>query len=149
MRFEARPAHQVQLKAGLYDCVILVNGTRGYYNYYEFNVEMSKLLREKFAGKTVIFVSGKARSGADDMIITYCKTYGYPWVEMPADWERLGKRAGFIRNIEMVDVSSHLVSFWDGKSRGTKHTIDYANKKGLDVEIRLIDIEVPEDGWES
>ena len=147
MRFEARPAHKAQLIAGLYDCVITVNGSRRFYDYYRFNVEMSKLLREKFAGKTVIFVSGKASTGGDAMIIDYCKTYGYPWVEMPADWEKHGKSAGYIRNVEMIDVSTHLVSFWDGTSRGTKHTIEYANKKKLDVEIRLIDVEKPEDDW--
>ena len=44
--------------------------------------------------------------------------------------DKYGKRAGFIRNCEMVDCCDGVVVFWDGKSKGTKHTIDYASKRG-------------------
>jgi len=44
----------------------------------------------------------------------------------PADWDRLGKRAGFIRNQEMIATVQGVVAFWDGKSPGTKHAIELA-----------------------
>lgn len=41
------------------------------------------------------------------------------------DWENLGKRAGYARNAEMGKEGDMLVAFWDGKSRGTAHMIQY------------------------
>lgn len=41
------------------------------------------------------------------------------------DWENLGKRAGYARNAEMGKEGDMLVAFWDGKSRGTGHMIQY------------------------
>ena len=59
-------------------------------------------------------------------------TLGKQWAEenyidvksFPADWDKYGKAAGPIRNREMVQESDFIVAFWDGKSRGTKNTID-------------------------
>lgn len=35
----------------------------------------------------------------------------------------------------MVELCDSVLVFWDGVSKGTKHTIDYANKIGKPVEI--------------
>lgn len=54
------------------------------------------------------------------------------------DWERHGKKAGILRNLEMLDQGPDLViAFWDGESRGTKHTIDGARRRGIPVEVIL------------
>jgi hypothetical protein len=54
----------------------------------------------------------------------------------PADWERYKRRAGIIRNLEMLDQEPDLViAFWDGKSRGTAHTIGEARRRGIPVEV--------------
>ena len=39
------------------------------------------------------------------------------------------------RNIEIVTICEKLIAFWDGKSRGTKFTIDYAKARGKEVII--------------
>jgi len=57
--------------------------------------------------------------------------------QFPADWETNGKAAGPIRNTKMADYAEALVAFWDGNSRGTKHMIDTAVKKGLYVKVFL------------
>lgn len=46
----------------------------------------------------------------------------------PADWNRHGKGAGYIRNREIVEYADYVVAFWDGKSSGTKHTIKLAKE---------------------
>lgn len=55
----------------------------------------------------------------------------------PADWQAHGKRAGFIRNSQMVErvkgVKAIVLAFWDGQSKGTKHTVELAKKSGLEV----------------
>ena len=35
----------------------------------------------------------------------------------------------------MVELADGLIAFWDGKSRGTKNSIDEANKKGIKLKI--------------
>lgn len=53
-----------------------------------------------------------------------------------ADWARLGRRAGIVRNLEMLDTGPALViAFWDGESRGTAHTIREAQRRGIPVEV--------------
>lgn len=52
------------------------------------------------------------------------------------NWKAYGKRAGILRNVAMLDQAPDLVlAFWDGKSRGTGHTITEARKRGIAVEV--------------
>ena len=39
------------------------------------------------------------------------------------------------RNVEIVCLSDKLIAFWDGNSRGTKFTIDYAESRKKEVII--------------
>lgn len=85
-------------------------------------------------------VSGAAR-GADQLGEQYAKVREYELSRFPADWDGLGKRAGYVRNAEMAKYAMEdgnygvLIAFWDGKSKGTKHMIDLAEKNGLDMHI--------------
>lgn len=85
-------------------------------------------------------VSGTAR-GADLLGEQYAKVAGYEVSRFPTDWDGLGKRAGYVRNAEMAKYAMAdgnygvLIAFWDGKSKGTKHMIDLAEKNGLEVHI--------------
>jgi len=40
-----------------------------------------------------------------------------------------------VRNYQIVDAAEQVVAFWDGKSRGTAHSLEYARKKGKPVRI--------------
>ena len=55
--------------------------------------------------------------------------------KFPADWDRYGKRAGFIRNAAMADYAEALIAVWDGQSRGTEHMIRVARNKGLKIYV--------------
>lgn len=79
-------------------------------------------------------VSGQAR-GVDQMGECYAVEHDIPVRKFPALWDIHGKRAGYIRNAEMADYAECLIALWDGSSRGTKHMIDSATKKGLKVFI--------------
>lgn len=86
------------------------------------------------------FVSGTAR-GADQLGEKYVSESIWSVKRFPANWDLYGKRAGYIRNEQMAKYSMSdnsygvLIAFWDGKSRGTKHMIDLANKHGLEVHV--------------
>lgn len=45
------------------------------------------------------------------------------------EWKTLGKKAGMVRNVKMIDLSSHVCAIWDGQSTGTKGAIDYAKSR--------------------
>ena len=79
-------------------------------------------------------VSGGAR-GVDALGEQVAKNFGIPIKVFPADWDKHGKRAGPLRNIQMAEYADGLIAIWDGKSIGTKHMIDQANKQGLVVYI--------------
>lgn len=82
-----------------------------------------------------VIVHGAAR-GVDRISEQEAQKLGLLVESHPADWEAHGKAAGFIRNKHMVDLGADLViAFWDGKSRGTKHTIEIAEKAGIPVEV--------------
>ena len=79
-------------------------------------------------------VCGGAR-GADYLGGKWGIDQGIPVKYFPADWGKHGKKAGHLRNTEMGDYADALVAFWDKKSKGTKHMIDYATKLGLKVNV--------------
>lgn len=82
-------------------------------------------------------VSGTA-AGADRLGERWAEVAGVPCVRFPADWNTYGKRAGFLRNEQMADNADALIALWDGESRGTKHMIDIAKRKGLVVYVHMI-----------
>lgn len=76
-----------------------------------------------------LVISGGAR-GVDSMAVMAAKERGLqkPLVH-PAEWDRYGRRrAGYLRNIDIVIDAEFVVAFWDGKSPGTRSTIDIAEK---------------------
>lgn len=119
-----------------YETRIIVAGSRGYDNRIDFHKVLCAYL-ERF-DTPILFVSGKAPSGADDLIIRWCKKFKYPCLEKPADWNSLGKRAGYVRNAEMAKIGTHLLAFHDGQSPGTGHMIEEALKEGLHAKIIYI-----------
>ena len=50
------------------------------------------------------------------------------------DWELHGKKAGFLRNQQIVDNADYLIAITTG-SNGTADTIKRAQKKGIPIKI--------------
>ena len=96
-------------------------------NYYPDNVEV---------------VTGGAR-GADGFGRWLAAAYAMSH-EYPAEWDKHGRYAGFKRNLQMIDhlcrrrdegYDCFVYAFWDGKSKGTNHTIINSVSQGLQVII--------------
>jgi hypothetical protein len=77
-------------------------------------------------------ISGTA-NGADKLGEQLADKYNLKVHRFPADWDKYGKAAGYRRNSEMADEGTHLLAFWDKRSKGTKHMINLATKKDLHV----------------
>lgn len=69
-------------------------------------------------------VSGTAR-GVDSIGEAWAHFASLPVTRFYPKWSTLGKSAGIHRNIEMGNYADALIAVWDGKSKGTKHMIDY------------------------
>ena len=72
-------------------------------------------------------VSGGA-AGVDSLGARYATEHNLKLTVFYPDWKLYGKSAGFIRNKLIVDHADQVLAFWNGKSTGTKHSIDYAHK---------------------
>jgi hypothetical protein len=82
-------------------------------------------------------VSGGAL-GVDRLGEEWAKIWGIPVIHFIPDWDKYGKRAGYLRNSDMANYADALVAVWNGKSRGTKHMIDLANAKGIKVYVKCV-----------
>jgi predicted Rossmann fold nucleotide-binding protein DprA/Smf involved in DNA uptake len=108
---------------------LAVIGSRDFTNYLLLKAEL-----EPFKDKIQVIISGGAK-GADTLAEKFADEFGIPKLIYPADWDNLGKKAGFIRNKQIIDSCEAVVAFWDGKSKGTKHSIELAEKQGKPVKI--------------
>ena len=79
-------------------------------------------------------ISGGAK-GADTYARDFAKANNIPFTEFLPDYAKYGSLAPLIRNKLIVDHCDMVLAFWDGKSRGTKHTINYAKQQGKPVRI--------------
>jgi hypothetical protein len=77
------------------------------------------------ASGTVV-ITGGAR-GVDKTAEKSALAKGLEVRVFPADWDKYGKGAGFIRNQQIVDACDAVVAFWDGESNGTKDTLKKAS----------------------
>jgi len=55
------------------------------------------------------------------------------------EYDKYGKSAPIIRNKEIVKRADKIIAIWDGKSKGTKFTIEYAKKVGKEVKIYIVE----------
>ena len=111
---------------------VIIAGGRDFKDYDLLKTKLNKILSN--INTQIVIVSGKAR-GADSLGERYANEMEYKIAEFPANWDKYGKRAGYIRNEEMAKYADACVCFWDGKSKGTKHMIDLADKHNLKLRV--------------
>lgn len=97
---------------------IAVIGSRG------FNDEklLDEVLKEYLPEITLI-VSGGAK-GADKFGEKWAIKNKIPTLIFLPDWNKFGNSAGYRRNIDIILNCDLAIAFWDGKSKGTKSSID-------------------------
>jgi hypothetical protein len=81
-----------------------------------------------------LIISGGAR-GADQLAEDWAQERGISTQIFIPDWETHGKSAGFIRNADIIRSCDECIAFWDGKSRGTLHSINLAKAKKIPLKI--------------
>lgn len=107
---------------------LLIAGSRDIldYNLIEDNIKNPENIK--------CIISGCAR-GVDTLAIEYAKKHNILCVKCPANWDLYGKSAGYRRNKYMVSICTHALIIWDGKSKGTKHTIDLCKENNIPYKL--------------
>lgn len=111
---------------------VIVAGSRSFTNFQFLQQKLDKML----GNLDDIEIVGGGAKGTDTLGEWWAEKRGLPFKLFSADWQRLGKSAGYQRNEKMAQYATHLVAFWDGKSRGTEHMI--ARARSLSLEIRVV-----------
>ena len=114
---------------------IVIGGCRNYNNYESFKLHLDDIIKSK--QDEIIIISGHC-SGVDLMGEKYAEENGFKVEIFLPEWEKYGRAAGPIRNEQMVNAADLVIAFWDGKSKGTKSLIKYAEK--TNKELIKIDI---------
>lgn len=119
---------------------VIVAGGRDFSDY-KF---MKKKLLYYFGNynmEDIEIISGTA-NGADKLGERFATEMGCKLTRMPAEWEKFGRKAGYIRNDDMAkyaksdpEIKSACVCFWNGLSKGTKHMIDLAKKRKVNLKV--------------
>lgn len=118
--------------------VVIVAGSR---SFSDMSLMYNKLDYYLQNQDKVLIVHGGAK-GADTCAAIYAKDRNIETKIFLPDWDKYGKKAGILRNIEMFEYASQFqnrgcVVFWDGKSRGTKNDIELSEK--YNVPLRIVE----------
>ena len=77
-------------------------------------------------------VSGGAK-GADSLGEKFAKDNNLQTLIFLPDWETHGKSAGYKRNVDIISNCDFVLSFWDGESKGTQHSMNIAHSQNKEV----------------
>jgi uncharacterized protein YbbK (DUF523 family) len=90
----------------------------------------------RFNPDVVTMVSGHCPRGADRMCEDVAAELGWAIERHPANWELYGKRAGYIRNAEMVRLGADIcLAFIKNESPGSTNTAMLARTAGIQTYI--------------
>lgn len=121
--------------------ILLIFGSRDYTPDGEHLEFFLKDVLTKLPGwpNEWVVMSGGA-SGVDSWAETLAKSFDINFIEFPALWNKLGIRAGFSRNNEMVACKPHFsVAFHKGFSNGTMDTIEKLRLEKLEGIVFNVD----------
>lgn len=104
--------------------LVLFCGSRTWNDQRHVDTIMAQLLN-LFNGRFRVIQGGAF--GADNQAWLAAKKLNVPVETVKPDWSRFGSRAGFIRNVTMLEKKpQYVIALWNGISRGTQHTIERA-----------------------
>ena len=90
-----------------------------------------------------LIISGGAR-GVDSIAEKYSNEHRISKLILRPDYKRYGKAAPIKRNEEMVRLADEVLVIWDGKSRGTLSTINFARKHNIPCRVITVQKEKSE-----
>ena len=104
---------------------LLIAGSRGIENF-----DLSKYIEKDI--DTIL--SGGAK-GIDTLAEEYADKMRLSKIILRPRYDLYGKAAPIKRNEELVNMADKILIIWDGASKGTKSTINYAKKLNKEIEV--------------
>lgn len=115
---------------------ILVTGSRDWTNDYAVQYQLVGAWQARGEPSEVVLVSGACPTGADRMAEDVALARGWRVERHPADWDKHGKRAGFLRNQEMVDLGAEVcLAFILNHSKGATMTLNMAREAKIPTNV--------------
>lgn len=111
---------------------LAVVGSRTF-NDYEM---LCKYLNTIHSKEPITYIVSGGAKGADKLSEKWALENDIPTIIFYPDWEKFGRKAGFLRNNDIITEADKVLACWDGVSNGTKNSIELAkrqNKKCLVV----------------
>ena len=111
------------------DLKVIVAGSRYFNDYKKLEKNLDNLVNYLKNKKynIVQIISGTCK-GADLLRERYAKENNIDIVRFPAKWNTYGKKAGYLRNLQMGEYGDILVAFPVGESKGTYNMINIMKK---------------------
>lgn len=110
---------------------LMVTGGRTWKDVSPINWNMAQLWKAAGSPAECTLIHGDAR-GADRIAATIAAERGWVVRSYPADWDNLGKVAGMVRNIQMLDSKpDHVLGCMLTGSIGTHHALLHAQLVGI------------------
>jgi hypothetical protein len=116
---------------------IIVTGSRYWMSPDAVYMAISDEIAQAPFREQITIIHGGCPTGADSAAAAWVWSADEVRQEIfHADWEKYGKRAGPIRNAEMVKAGADVVlAFPLPGGRGTQHTIRLAREAGIPVKV--------------
>ncbi len=87
---------------------------------------------------TDMIISGGA-DGIDSIAEAYADSHRLSKLILRPQYAKFGRAAPLRRNEAMIEQADRVLVIWDGVSKGTQYSIQYAKKKQKDLTILLSD----------
>jgi len=117
---------------------VCIAGSRDWNNYEQLEEMMDKVLETYHINSIECIISGTAYGG-DKLGEKWANNHNIPIKQFPADWFKHGKKAGYLRNLEMADIADILVICIKRKSKGSTHMAKTMADMGKPVYLLQLD----------
>ena len=114
---------------------LAIVGGRDYDDYDNFKKIVDEYVKD--IGAISEIVSGGA-AGVDKMAERYASENKIPITVFKPDWNKHGKKAGILRNTDIIEASTHVIALPTSKSIGTHDSIRKA--KQLNKNLKVVQV---------
>lgn len=110
---------------------LAIVGSRSFMDYKKLKTS----ILENYKIETITKIVSGGAKGADYLAELFATEFSISTEIYIPDWSKFGKSAGMIRNKSIIENCDEVIAFWDGKSKGTKNSIDLCIKLKKNLSI--------------
>ncbi len=92
----------------------------------------------KYISDDVDTILSGGTKGIDSLAELFADKHRLSKIILRPRYDLYGKSAPLKRNEELVQMADKILIIWDGSSRGTNYTINYAKKLNKDLKVIIL-----------